>query len=106
MELVKYENKELVVSENLIAMLKEFKKRKVEIEIKEKQLREELLEAMEKYGITNWQTDDESIKAIYKKGYTRSSIDSARLKKELPDVAEEYSKITEVKPSVELTIEV
>ena len=106
MELVKYENNQLVVSDNLISMLKEFKKKKIEIEIKEKQLREELLEAMEKYNIINWSTEDESIKAVYKNSYTRTTIDSTRLKKELPDVAEEYSKTTQVKPSVELTIEV
>ena len=106
MELVKYENNELVVSNSVIDILKDFKKKKVEIELQEKQLREELLEAMEKYGIQNWKSNDETITAIYKKGYQRNSIDSTRLKKELPDVAEEYSKTIDVKPSVELTIEV
>lgn len=106
MELVKYENNELVVSQDVVEILKDFKRKKVEIELQEKQLREELLEAMEKYGILNWKNEDETISAIYKKGYERTSIDSTRLKKELPDVAEEYSKTTQVKPSVELTIEV
>ena len=105
MELVKYENNEIVVSKSVVDLLKDFKKKKVEIELQEKQLREELLEAMEKYGVLNWESDDKTVKAIYKKGYERNSIDSTRLKKELPDVAEEYSKTTQVKPSVELTIE-
>lgn len=106
MELVKYENNELVVSKNLIAQLKDFEKKRVEIEVQEKQLREELLEAMEKYNILNWQTKDGSIKAVYKKASTRTTIDSTRLKKELPDIAEEYSKTSDVKSSVALTIEV
>lgn len=106
MELVEYNGKDLVVAEELINQMKEFERRRVAIEIQEKQLREELLEAMEKYGITSWQTEDESIKATYKKSYTRTSIDSKRLKEELPDIAEEYSKTTEVKSSVELKIEV
>lgn len=106
MELVEYNGKELVIANDLVSKLKEFEKRRIEIEMQEKQLREELLEAMEKYGIQNWHTEDNSIKAIYKKSYTRTSIDSKRLKEELPDIAEEYSKTTEVKPSVELKIEV
>ena len=61
MELVKYENNELVVSQDLITILKDFKKKKVEIELQEKQLREELLEAMEKYGILNWSSEDQTI---------------------------------------------
>lgn len=106
MELVKYENNELVVSQDVVEILKDFKRKKVEIELQEKQLREELLEAMEKYGILNWKNEDGTISAIYKKGYERSTIDSTRLKKELPDIAEEYSKTTQVKPSVELSIDV
>lgn len=106
MELVEYNGNELVVAEDLINKIKEFEKRKIEIEIAEKQLREELLEAFEKYGIDNWHTSDNSIRATYKKSYTKTSIDSKRLKEELPDIAEEYSKTTEVKPSIELKIEV
>lgn len=106
MELVEYNGKELVVASELINQIKDFERRKIAIEIQEKQLREELLEAMEKYGITSWNTDDGSIKATYKKSYTRTSIDSKRLKEELPDIAEEYSKQSEVKASVELKIEV
>lgn len=106
MELVEYNGKDLVVAESVINQLKEFEKRRIAIKMQEEQLREELLEAMEKYGITSWHTEDESIKATYKKSYTRTSIDSKRLKEELPDIAEEYSKTTEVKPSIELKIEV
>ena len=106
MELVRYENNELVVENEVINLLKDFQKKKIEMEIQEKQLREELLEAMEKYGVHSWQTEDGSIKAIYKKASKRTTIDTKRLKEELPDIAEEYSKESEVKSSVALTIEV
>ena len=106
MELVKLENNQLSVSDDLVKALKDFEKKRIEIDIQEKQLKEELLEAMEKYGITNWQTEDGSIKAVYRNASKRTTIDSTRLKKELPDVAEEYSKTTDVKSSVSLTIEV
>ena len=106
MELLKVENGKIEVEEKAITDIKNFEKMKIQVELMEKKLREELLEAMEKYNITNWETDDKSIKAIYKHATTKTIIDSARLKKELPDIAEEYSKTSDVKSSVALTIEV
>lgn len=106
MELVKYENNNLEVAKDLIEEIKNFEALRIQMEIKQKELKESLLEAMKKYNITNWQTEDGSIKAVYRSASTRKTIDSARLKKELPDVAEEYSKVSDVKESVSLTIEV
>ena len=106
MDIVKVENNNIEVAKDLIEEIKNFEALKIQMEIKEKELREALLEAMKKYNITNWQTDDGSIKAIYRSASTRKTIDSTRLKKELPDVAEEYSKISDVKESVSLSIEV
>lgn len=108
MELVKYneESKQLEISENVIAILKDYQKKKIEFEIKEKKFKEELLEAMEKYNITSWSTPNNDIDIVYKKATKRTTIDSARLKKELPDIAEEYSKTTDVKSSVAISINV
>lgn len=108
MELVKYneESKQLEISENVIAILKDYQKKKVEFEIKEKKFKEELLEAMEKYNITSWSTPNNDIDIVYKKATKRTTIDSTRLKKELPDIAEEYSKTTDVKSSIAISINV
>lgn len=108
MELLKYndETEKLELAENIITEIKNFEALKVKVEIQEKKLREELLGAMKKYGITNWETPDGSIKAIYKKATTRKNIDGKRLKEELPDIAEEYTKISNVSESVALSIEV
>ena len=107
MELIKVNEKnEIEVAEEIIREIKNFETLKVSVEIQEKKLREELLEAMKKYNISNWQTPDGSIKAVYKSGTTRTNIDSKRLKEELPDIAEEYSKVVNVKESVALTIDV
>ncbi len=106
MEIVKIENDNLIVSKDLINELKNFEAMRVQMEIKQKELKESLLEAMKKYNITNWQTDDGSIKAVYRSPSKRTTIDSTRLKKELPDIAEEYSKVSDVKESVSLSIEV
>jgi predicted phage-related endonuclease len=108
MEIIRYDEneKKLVAEEEVIKKIIDFEILKSQMELEEKKLRESLLEAMKKYNITSWQTDDGTIQAIYKKGTTRTTIDSARLKKELPDIAEEFSKTSEVKESVALSINI
>lgn len=107
MDLIKVnEGNEIEVLENVVTDIKNFEALKVKVEIQEKKLREELLEAMKKYNISYWETPDGSIKATYKSATTRKNIDSKRLKEELPDIAEEYSKIVNVKESVALSIDV
>lgn len=107
MDLIKVnEGNEIEILENVVTDIKNFEALKVKVEIQEKKLREELLEAMKKYNINYWETPDGSIKATYKSATTRKNIDSKRLKEELPDIAEEYTKEVNVKESVALSIEV
>lgn len=75
---------------------------KAKIEEKEKEMREELLEAMKKYGVKSFKNDFISI--TYKAPSSRTSIDSAKLKKEHPDIAEKYSKTSSVKESVTIKL--
>ena len=53
---------------------------------------------MEEYNRLTY--EDDFIKITYRKGTTRTSIDSARLKKELPDIYQEYSKTSNVSSSI------
>ena len=48
--------------------------------------------------------EDDFVKATYKNASTRTTIDSKRLRKELPDVAEEYSKTSNVSSSVAIEV--
>lgn len=105
-EIVRVENGKIEISNDVISSMKNFEKMRIHMEIVEKKLRESLLNAMKSNNITNWQTEDGSIKAVYKAPTTRKNIDSARLKAEMPEIAEEYSKIVNVKDSVMLTIDV
>lgn len=106
-ELVKFNEEEnkLEISKNVIEMLKSYQRQKIEFELQEKKLKEELLQAMEKYNITSWETPEKDVVITYKKATTRTTIDSTRLKKELPDIAEEYSKTSNVKSSVAISVE-
>jgi len=61
-------------------------------------LKADLLAAMEKHNINKWENDFMTVS--YTAPTTRTSVDSAKLKKELPDVFEKYSKTSNVKSSV------
>lgn len=43
--------------------------------------------------------EDEYIRQYYKKGYTQTRVDSAKLKKEQPEIFEKYSKEIAYKPT-------
>lgn len=75
---------------------------KKQLEAQDKMMRQELQEAMDKYGVKKFEND--ILKITYVEPTTRTSIDSARLKKELPAIAEKYSKISQVKGSVRIEV--
>lgn len=101
-ELVKYENGEITVEKEIVKQIREFEKFKAEMDLKEKHLKQSLKEAFEKYGITSWSTD--GLSAKYKSTTTRKSVDTKRLKDELPDIYEEYLKESSVSSSISLTV--
>lgn len=68
----------------------------------EKALKEALVEAMEKFDVKSFEND--YIKMVYVAPTTRTTIDTARLRKEAPGLAAEYSKTSEVAASVRVTV--
>ena len=72
------------------------------IEDQEKAMRQQLQAAMEKYGVKSFETEE--IKFTYVAPTTRTTIDSAKLKKDMPDVAAKYSKTSNVSASVKITV--
>ncbi|MDB2086914.1 hypothetical protein [Clostridium paraputrificum] len=72
--------------------------------IKEQQekLKENLLNAMEAHGVKKW--DNDVMTVTYTAPTTRTSIDSSKLKKELPDVFSKYSKTSNVKSSIRIKL--
>ena len=65
-------------------------------------MREVIKAAMEQYGVKSFENDD--IKMTYVAATERKSIDSTRLKKEHPEIAEAYQKVSPVKASVKIEI--
>lgn len=101
--LVKVENNEIIVSQKFIEEYKEFKKLQLKMELAEKEFKEVLKEKMQELGKTSLIKDGMSI--IYKKATTRTSIDTTRLKNELPDIYENYSKTSDVSASITISVE-
>ena len=75
---------------------------KKKIEEQEKEMRGKLLAAMEQYGVKKFDTPE--VTFTYIAPTTRNTIDSAKLKKELPDVVEKYTKTSNVSASVKIEV--
>lgn len=89
----------------IIPVLKQIQELEIQakaIEAAQKDLKEALLQAMEKHNIKKW--DNEVMTITYTAPTTRTSIDSAKLKKDLPDVFNEYSKTSNVKSSIRIKL--
>lgn len=101
-ELVKVCDGKITVAEDLIEQIKEFNKQKKEMEYQESLLKDGLMKAMQETGIKKFIIN--GLSASIKEGSTRTTLDSKRLKEECPDIYEAYSKTSEVKNSIVLTI--
>ena len=73
-----------------------------QLEKQEKTLKEQLVKAMETYGVKSFENDH--IKMTYVAPTTRSAIDTTRLKKDHPDLVKEYTKVSNVSASVRITV--
>lgn len=92
-------------TEKIVAIQNELKAiddRKKELEKQEAQFKEFLIQKMEETGVK--QIDNELFKITYVAPSQRETLDSARIKKELPEVAATYTKTSVVKASVRITL--
>jgi predicted phage-related endonuclease len=101
-ELVKIEDNQIVIANETIEKIKNFQKIKAEMDLIEKDLKQQLKDKMEEVGLKKFIVN--GLCATIKNATTRTTLDSKKLKEELPDIYEEYSKTTEVASSISLTI--
>ena len=69
---------------------------------REEAMRAQLLKAMEEHGVKSLDTG--GLKITYIEPTTRKSLDTARLRAEMPEVAERFEKETQVGASVKITV--
>lgn len=101
--------RELTVSETALAelaevesLIKAIEEQKKAAEAQAAELRAALMAAMEQNGCTSF--ENERIKLTYVAPYTKEAIDTKKLKKELPQIAEQYTKTSNVKASLRITL--
>lgn len=75
---------------------------KQKLEEQEKLMRKKLIEAMETFGVKKF--ENAQVAFTYVAPTTRTSIDSTKLKKKYPAIAEECSKVSNVSASVKITV--
>ena len=90
---------ELAEVESLIKTIEEQKK---EAQARSEQLRAAIMTAMKENGVLS--LDNDRMKITYVAPYSRTSVDSARLKKDHPEIYSEYQKSTTVNESLKITI--
>lgn len=83
-------------------LIKNIEAQKKAAEAQAQELRAVLMEAMEKNGVTKF--ENERIAITYVAPTTRTGINSVKLKKDLPQIAEQYTTTTNVKASLRITI--
>lgn len=101
---------ELIIIENDIATLDvetsakiaEFEKQLKIIKEQEDELKQAILEEMENKNIIKIETDDLAI--TYVAPTDRETLDSKSLKADMPEIYDEYVKITPVKSSIRLKV--
>lgn len=94
-----YELAELYEAEQIIIRAKEEQK---SAEERKKEIYEAILKAMKAQGIKTYETD--TMRITLKDGYTKTTIDTNRLKKENPLVVKAYEKTSEVAESLVITL--
>lgn len=75
---------------------------KKKLEEQEKLMKKKLQEAMEAHAIKKFENAEVSF--TYVAPTTRTTIDSAKLKKDHPEIAEQYSKVSNVSASVRIQV--
>lgn len=86
----------------VIKVITDINLQKKKLDEQEKLMRKKLLEAMETYGIKKF--ENEHIAFTYVAPTTKTTIDSTKLKKKYPDIAEECSKVSNVSASVRISV--
>lgn len=103
-ELVKVEDGKVVIAENIIKEINKFQKAKLKMDVMQEELKENLKIAMEKVGADKYISPDGTIVVNYFPERTSKRFSSTKLKKEKPELYEEYLEDSITKAYVKLTV--
>lgn len=100
-EIIIYRDELPELSADTSRKIAEFEKSIKELKKKEEELKARIKEAMEENGCIKLENDILSVS--YVESYEKETLDTKKLKQELPDIYDHYIKMSTVKPSVRIT---
>lgn len=93
---------DITVSEEVCERIIRLEKQAKEIKKQQDSMKNEILDAMQKYGVLKF--ENEFLKISFIPEHDAEKFDSKTFKEENPDVYDMYAKISKVKPSIRITI--
>lgn len=93
---------DITVSEEVCERIISLEKQAKEIKKQQDRMKNEILDAMQKYGVLK--LDNEFLKIAFIPEHDAERFDSKKFKEENPDVYDLYAKISKVKPSIRITV--
>ena len=103
-DLVRFEDGQMVIADEAVKQIVKFERGALKINMLKESIREQALAKMEELGINKYVSTDGSLAINYFPERTSKRLDSTKLKKELPDIYEEYLKDSTTKSYVKLTV--
>lgn len=107
MELIKVEDKQLIVADKVINQIKELETQKKLIDEKEKEFKEKLIKIYEDNGIdrsSNFESYDKTLKISYTPKTVNYTLSSKVLQEKYPDIYRECLVKSERKGSIRITV--
>ena len=100
--LIKIEQNTALLNPEVSSRLAEFERIANEIKAKQKELKDKIFLEMEKHGILKLETDELTIN--YVAPYSKETFDSKALRKDNPDLYDQYVNISAVSGSVRIKL--
>lgn len=107
MELIKIEDKQLIVADKVINQIKELETQKKLIDEKEKEFKEKLIKIYEDNGIdrsSNFESYDKTLKISYTPKSVNDTFSSKVLQEKYPDIYRKCLVKSERKGSIRITV--
>lgn len=104
MELIRVEEKQLIIAEKVIEKIKELETKRKLIDEKEKEFKSKLEKLMQENKITGFESNDKSLKITFTPPVITDTLSSKVLQEKYPDIYRECLVRSNRKGSVRITI--
>lgn len=106
MELIRVEEKQLIVAEEIIQKIKDLETKKKLIDEKEKEFKEKLIKVIEENELSNtsFESNDKTLKITYTPGGTTQQFSSKALQEEDIETWRKYLRPQTRKGSIRITV--